>query len=194
MNNIEVPAKKPSLDVIYESTKYSLDNEWDLFKHYDTKASTLLAGATTILSVFIGIQTYIINLINRPESIESPTFYQYLLVIGIILFFSIVTARFLIGSIWSAITCLNQVEFRRVPNPVRLKQVFFNKTDLDTKVAILKEMIESWSKNHDIYNVKKAKSIVSSFSNLRLGIIFLITSITIDGILLSLYGIYTGGF
>jgi len=67
MDKIAVPVKKPHLDLIYDSTKYSLDSEWDLFKHYDTKASTLLAGVTTIFSVFIGILTYIINIINRPE-------------------------------------------------------------------------------------------------------------------------------
>jgi len=193
VGDIEIPSKKPSLDVLYEATRYSLDTEWDLFKHYDSKASTLLAASTTILSIYIGVQIFIINLIEWPNSLFTTNFYRYVLTIIIIIFFSVITSRHLLGAIWAALDCLKQVEFKRVPNPVRLKEVFFDKTDLDAKVSILKEMIESWLKNHDVFNVKKARSIISSFYHLRLGIMFLIISIVIDGMLLSIYRMFFGG-
>jgi hypothetical protein len=192
LNSIEIPKKKTSLDVLCEATKYSLDIEWDLFKHYDSKASTLLAGSTTILSIFIGIQFFIVNLIDRPETLFSPIFYAYLFTLGIIIFYLIVTARFLMGAVWSALECLNEVEFKRVPNPARLKEVFFDKTDFDTKISILREMIESWLKNHDIFNVKKAQAIKKSFRNIKLGILFLIASISVNGMLLTLYELFLG--
>jgi len=68
----------PSIDTLYESTKYSLDNEWNLFESYDRKASTLLASSTTIISIYIAINIFISNNIEKPDLIFSPNGYSYL--------------------------------------------------------------------------------------------------------------------
>lgn len=179
-----------SIDTLYESTRYSLDTEWDLFKSYDRKASTLLAATTAILSIYIGINIFISDLFVRPSSIFSPMGYSYILVIIIVIFFVCITARHLIGAILAALNCLRRVEFIRSPNPIRLNEVSIKRPDLQTKIAIIKGTMEAWAKNHDFFNVDKAGCIISSLDHLKTAIIFLILSLAIDWSLLILYNLY----
>lgn len=185
--------KGPSIDTIYESTRYSLDNEWNLFESYDRKASTLLASSTTIISIYIAINIFISSIIKKPDLIFSQNGYSYLLVIVIIVIFVLATSYFIMNAIWSAIECLNIVEFIRTPNPIELSKSCKTQTELVTKVAIIKSMMKTWSRNHDFFNVDKARCLRKSLNCLKTGIIFLIVSFAVDWILIIVYNLFYAG-
>ena len=185
--------KDRSINTIYESSRYSLDTEWDLFKSYDGKASTIMTASTTIVSIFLAINIFVSDLIKKPISINSPMGYSFLLVLGIIIILTIFTSQFLIRAIWSCLNCLNKVEFIRSPNPIRLAEKYFDKNELSTKISIIKGNMQAWSKNHDFYNVDKAGCILNALGLLKLGIAFLIASLAIDWVIITVYNLYYAG-
>ncbi len=185
--------KKSSIDSIYESSRYSLDTEWDLFKSYDGKASTIMAASTTIVSIFLGINIFISDLIKKPATIYSPMGYSFLVVLLVVIFFAVLTSQFLVRAIWSCLNCLNKVEFIRSPNPIRLAEKYYDKNELLTKVAIIKGTMQAWAKNHDFHNVDKVGCIISALGLLKLGIAFLITSLAVDWVIITVYNLYYVG-
>ncbi len=77
---------KGSNEILYDLSINSLEHQWDVFKHADTKIATSLAVSGTILSLYLGLQVTQFKIFSN-IAIEMPLIlFSWILFIGIILF------------------------------------------------------------------------------------------------------------
>jgi len=120
MSNGNPSQKKPSFDILFEISKYALDNEWDLFKVLDSKARIILTSSTTILSIYIGILIFFSNSLIKTSSLMGIIDGYYWVIIFPLALFIFLTSLNLVLSIYYSLNCLKITDFARAPDPIEL--------------------------------------------------------------------------
>lgn len=190
MSNGGTSQKKPSFDVLFEISKYALDNEWDLFKVLDSKARIILTASTTILSIYIGILIFFSDSIIKTSSLIEVINVYYWVIISPLALFIFLTSLNLVLSIYYSLNCLKITDFARAPDPIEVTNKFKYKDEIRTKLAVTKSMMKAWYKNHNGFNLDKQEDTNKSFVSLYRAIIFLIISLFYVGILILCYNLY----
>jgi hypothetical protein len=167
---------KSSNEILYNSTKYALDYQWDVFKHYDSKAATIVATSGTILVAYIGIQFSIFNILeNIKLGIPSIVSFQTL---NITLFFAVMFIFVL--SIGFSLSALRLYKFKHPLDVVELISNFKDKSELKTRILSTKALASNWFRNQDTIS-NKIDDTTKAVNLLIIGIIALIMSLLISG-------------
>jgi hypothetical protein len=170
---------KSSNEILFDSVRYALDYQWDVFKHYDSKAATIVATSGTILIAYIGVQFSIFNIINNIKSgIPSIISIQML---NVVLFFAVLLCSIL--SIGFGLSTLRLYKFKHPLDPVELIANFKDKSELSTRILSTKALASNWFKNQDTIS-NKIDDTTKAVYCLISAIITLIFSILFSSILI----------
>jgi hypothetical protein len=154
-------------EILYETTKYSLEHQWDVFKHTDSNVSTILASAGTLLSIFLGIQIYGFKILEK-LALNYQTF-----------FFIVVVGCLFISIIFTIFALRNYITLHI--DPIEIIAHSSNKSDLIIRQETTKALAFSWFKNQNTIS-KKNFYIRLAYISLLIGLILLPCSFIFSGL------------
>ena len=154
-------------EVLYETTKYSIEHQWDVFKHSNTLVSTILATSATLLSLFLGIQIYGFKIL---EEFELPYQTVLFIIVGGCLFLSI-----LLTILGLAKYILLQID------PIEILAHSRGKSASKIKSETTKTLAFSWFKNQDTISKKNFYNRLA-YLFLRIGLVLLPFSFVASGL------------
>ena len=159
-------------DLLYGLAKYTLDHQWDIIKHNNTKTTAIMATTITILSIYLGLQItelQIFEIITNLSCIKN--------IVATLLF--VFTLTFFICSIILFIFDLFIFRWGHI-DPVEAIYHLKNKTHSQARNSITIEIAKIWL-NNQYWIAKKNKYRRRSLYSLIIGIILMIPSIIISG-------------